>query len=42
MREDFDNRFDYYRATEKIVDEKIQPWFDKCWNTIKDYNLFEN
>ena len=42
VREDFDNRFDYYRTTEKIVNENIQPWFDKCWNTIKDYNIFEN
>lgn len=41
-REDFDNRFDYYRATENINEEIIYPYFIKCWNAIKDYGLFNS
>ena len=38
--EDFDNDYDYYRTTEKEAERNIFPYFYKCWDEIKKYNVF--
>ena len=38
---DFDTKFDYYRTTEKICEEKIEPYFLKCWEELKTLNIFK-
>ena len=40
--EDFETRFDYYRATEKICEEKIEPYFLKCWEELQSLQIFKD
>lgn len=40
--EDFETRFDYYRVTEKICEEKIEPYFLQCWEELQSLNIFKD
>lgn len=39
--DDFNTKFEYYRTTEKICEQQIEPYFKKCWKELEKLNIFE-
>lgn len=39
--DDFDTKFEYYRTTEEICKEQIEPYFKKCWEELEKLNIFK-